>query len=241
LRHRNFAAGALALVFAYSAFYAVNVIMPLWLQRTLGYTPIWAGLALAPMGIMPVLLTPFMGKYAARFNMRLLVCGAFVLLASASFLRAGFVVEIDFQYIALIQLLQGLGLALFIMPINVILLSDLKPEEIAAGSGLSTFLRTLGASLSVSITSLLWDRRTTEHHARLGESLSAYDTTTRQAVSTLGHGNPALGHELLNRMVDVQASQIAFNDVALVLGAAFLVAIALMGFARPPFIPRAKA
>ena len=241
LHHRNFAAGALALVFAYSAFYAVNVIMPLWLQRTLGYTPIWAGLALAPMGIMPVLLTPFMGKYAARFNMRLLVCGAFVLLASASFLRAGFVVEIDFQYIALIQLLQGLGLALFIMPINVILLSDLKPEQIASGSGLSTFLRTLGASLSVSITSLLWDRRITEHHARLGESLSTYDATTRQAVSTLGHGNPTLGHELLNRMVDVQASQIAFNDVALVLGAAFLLAIALVWFAKPPFIPRAKA
>lgn len=240
-RHRNFAAGALALVCAYSAFYAVNVIMPMWLQRTLGYTPIWAGLAVAPMGVLPVLLTPFMGKYAPRFNLRLLVCGAFILLASASFLRAGFVVDIDFQCIALIQLLQGLGLALFIMPINAILLSDLKPEEIAAGSGLSTFLRTLGASLSVSITTLLWERRTTEHHARLGESLSAYDATTRQAISTLGHGNPAQGHELLNRLIDVQATQIAFNDVALVLGSAFLVAIALVWLAKPPFVPRAKA
>lgn len=240
-RHRNFAAGALALVFAYSAFYAVNVIMPMWLQRTVGYTPIWAGLAVAPMGVMPVLLTPFMGKYAQRFNLRLLVCGAFILLASASFLRAGFVVGIDFQRIALIQLLQGLGLALFIMPINAILLSDLKPDEIAAGSGLSTFLRTLGASLSVSITTLLWDRRTTEHHARLGESLSAYDATTRQAVSTLGHGNPAQGHELLNRLIEVQATQIAFNDVALMLGSAFLVAIALVWLAKPPFVPRAKA
>ncbi|WP_414476982.1 DHA2 family efflux MFS transporter permease subunit [Klebsiella variicola] len=240
-RHRNFAAGALALVCAYSAFYAVNVIMPMWLQRTLGYTPIWAGLAVAPMGVLPVLLTPFMGKYAPRFNLRLLVCGAFILLASASFLRAGFVVDIDFQCIALIQLLQGLGLALFIMPINAILLSDLKPEEIAAGSGLSTFLRTLGASLSVSITTLLWERRTTEHHARLGETLSAYDATTRQAISTLGHGNPAQGHELLNRLIDVQATQIAFNDVALVLGSAFLVAIALVWLAKPPFVPRAKA
>ena len=240
-RHRNFAAGALALVCAYSAFYAVNVIMPMWLQRTLGYTPIWAGLAVAPMGVLPVLLTPFMGKYAPRFNLRLLVCGAFILLASASFLRAGFVVDIDFQCIALIQLLQGLGLALFIMPINAILLSDLKPEEIAAGSGLSPFLRTLGASLSVSITTLLWERRTTEHHARLGESLSAYDATTRQAISTLGHGNPAQGHELLNRLIDVQATQIAFNDVALVLGSAFLVAIALVWLAKPPFVPRAKA
>ena len=239
-RHRNFAAGALALVCAYSAFYAVNVIVPMWLQRTLGYTPIQAGLAVAPMGIMPVLLTPFMGRYAPRFNLRLLVCGAFIVLAGASFLRAGFVVGIDFRHIALIQLLQGFGLALFIMPINAILLSDLKPEEIAAGSGLSTFLRTLGASLSVSITTLLWDRRSAEHHARLGESLGASDAATRQALATLGHGNPARGHELLNRLVDLQATQMAFNDVALVLGSAFLVAIALVWLAKPPFVARAK-
>ncbi len=100
-RHRNFRVGTLALIAAYSAFYATNVIMPLWLQRTLGYPPIWAGLAVAPMGILPLLLMPFMGKYAPRFNMRWLVCGAFILLATASYLRSGFVIDIDFQHIAL--------------------------------------------------------------------------------------------------------------------------------------------
>jgi MFS transporter, DHA2 family, multidrug resistance protein len=62
--HRNFAAGSVTLLLAYSAFFAVNVLMPMWLQRTLGYTAMWAGLAVAPMGILPVLLTPFMGRYA---------------------------------------------------------------------------------------------------------------------------------------------------------------------------------
>src|SRR3546814_1974314 len=44
-RHRNFAAGTIALVLAYAAFFAVALIIPLWLQRNLGYTAIWAGLA----------------------------------------------------------------------------------------------------------------------------------------------------------------------------------------------------
>lgn len=239
-RQRNFRVGTLALVFAYSAFYAINVIVPLWLQQTLGYTPIWAGFAVAPMGVLPLLLMSFMGKYAPRFNMRWLVSVAFVLLAFSSFLRSGFVIDIDFQHIALIQLLQGLGLALFIMPINTILLSDLKPDEIAAGSGLATFMRTLGASLAVSITTLLWDRRSIMHHARLGESLTPYDQETRQAVTILGQGYPQQGNQLLDNLVTEQATQLAFNDVSYALAGVFLIAIVLVWFAKPPFIPRAK-
>ena len=60
-RHRNFAAGTVAMVMAYSAFFAVGLLVPLWLQRNLGYTAIWAGIASAPIGILPVLLTPLVG------------------------------------------------------------------------------------------------------------------------------------------------------------------------------------
>lgn len=239
-RHRNFAVGVIALIFAYSAFFAVNVIVPLWLQRTMGYTAIWAGLAVAPMGILPVLLTPFMGKYAARFNMRLMVCCAFAILGGASFLRAGFSTSVDFQHIAAIQLLQGLGLILFIMPINVILLSDLKQDEIAAGSGLSTFLRTVGASFAVSITSFQWERRAVLHHAQLSEHISGYDAATRGGMATLGNGHKETGYALLNNMIDLQAYQISFNEVAYALGWIFIGVIVLVWFARPPFIPRGK-
>jgi DHA2 family multidrug resistance protein len=41
----------------------------------MGYTATWAGLAVAPMGILPVLLSPFVGKYAPRFDLRLLAGG----------------------------------------------------------------------------------------------------------------------------------------------------------------------
>ncbi|GAA4218978.1 DHA2 family efflux MFS transporter permease subunit [Sphingomonas endophytica] len=238
--HRNFAAGSITLMLSYSAFFAVNVIVPLWLQKTLGYTAMWAGLAVAPMGILPVLLTPFMGRYARRFNMRLLVCTAFAILATTSFLRSGFVVQIDLQHIATLQLLQGLGLALFIMPINTILLSDLKPNEIAAGSGLSTFLRTVGASFAVSVTSFLWDRRALRHHAHLTEAASSYDPATRQALAAVGHGKPLIAETLLNQTINLQAEQIAFNEVSFALGCIFLVAIGFVWLAKPPFVPKPK-
>jgi sn-glycerol 3-phosphate transport system permease protein len=42
----------------------ITLMLPQWLQTQMGYTAIWAGLAAAPMGFLPLLLTPFIGRYA---------------------------------------------------------------------------------------------------------------------------------------------------------------------------------
>ena len=89
-RHRNFRAGTLAMVVAYAAFFSVALLIPQWLQRDMGYTAIWAGLATAPIGILPVIMTPFVGKYASRFDMRMLATIAFIVLSMTSFLRSNF-------------------------------------------------------------------------------------------------------------------------------------------------------
>src|SRR5690606_28179538 len=185
-RHRNFAAGTLAMVLAFAAFFSIGLMVPLWLQRNLGYTAIWAGLATAPIGILPILLTPFVGRYASRFDLRLLASIAFVAMAATSFVRAGFNLDVDFQRVAMVQLAQGIGVALFFMPMLSILLSDLEPHEIAAGSGLATFVRTLGGSFAASLTTWAWNRRTTIHHAHLAEHIGVDDDAMRELAIQLG-------------------------------------------------------
>src|SRR4249919_3260558 len=114
-RHRNFTAGTIAMVVAYAAFFSVGILVPLWLQRNLGFTPIWAGFATAPIGILPVILTPFVGRYAHKFDLRALASVAFIAMSLTSFARAGFNLDVDFKHIALVQLFQGFGVALFFM------------------------------------------------------------------------------------------------------------------------------
>ena len=77
----------------------------------------------------------------------------FVAIGTSCFMRAGFNSQVDFQHVALVQLFMGAGVALFFMPTLSILLSDLPPQQIADGSGLATFLRTLGGSFAASLTS----------------------------------------------------------------------------------------
>jgi DHA2 family multidrug resistance protein len=234
-RHRNFRVGTIGLIFAYAAFFSVGLLIPLWLQRDLGYTSIWAGLATAPLGILPVFLAPLVGKYAGRFDLRMIASIAFVVMATTSFMRSGFNLDVTFATIAGVQLLMGLGVALFFMPILTILLSDLDGREIAAGSGLATFLRTLGGSFAASITTFMWNNRTVVHHAQLTEKVSAYDPSSASAVLALGGGNLQRGAAMLERAITQQASQIGFNEIFYALGWMFLGIIVLIWFARPPF------
>ncbi len=234
-RHRNFRAGTLVLVVAYAAFFSVSLLIPQWLQRDMGYTAIWAGLATAPIGVLPVILTPFVGKYALRFDLRVLASIAFIFMSFTSFYRSNFNLQVDFHHVAMIQLVMGIGVALFFMPVLQILLSDLDGREIAAGSGLATFLRTLGGSFAASLTTYLWSRRTIEHHAHISEHISVYEPGIRDQVLAAGHGDLQSGAAVLNNMINHQASQMGFNDIFYLLGWTFLGIIALLWVAKPPF------
>ncbi|KFN50374.1 DHA2 family efflux MFS transporter permease subunit [Arenimonas composti] len=234
-RHRNFAAGTLAMVVAYAAFFSISLMVPLWLQRNLGYTAIWAGFATAPIGVLPVLLAPAVGKYAHRVDLRVLASIAFVVMASTSFLRAGFNLDVDFARVAELQLVQGLGVALFFMPMLSILLSDLEPHEIAAGSGLATFVRTLGGSFAASLTTWAWNQRSTVHHARLTEHIGAHDPSTQALLLQLGQGDLQRGAMVLDQQIGQQAAQLGFNEMFHLLGMIFLAVIAFVWIAKPPF------
>ncbi|OZB72739.1 MAG: MFS transporter, partial [Lysobacterales bacterium 13-68-4] len=238
-RHRNFSAGTLALVLAYAAFFSIGLLVPLWLQRNLGYTSTWAGFATAPLGVIPVLLTFIVGKYANRTDLRLLASAAFVVMGVTCFLRSDFYLGIDFTHVALVQLIQGLGVALFFMPVLSILLSDLQQNEIAAGSGLATFLRTLGGSFAASITTFMWDHRAVVHHAQLAERINPYNPVATGAIEQLGGGNDQLAAGMINGMITQQGYQIAFNEVFHVLGWIFLGLVAVIWLAKPPFAAKA--
>ncbi len=234
-RHRNFAAGTLAMVVAYGAFFSVGILVPLWLQYDLGYTAIWAGFATAPIGLLPILMTPFIGKYAHRFDLRILASFAFVAMSMTSFMRASFNLDVDFNHVAWVQFLQGLGVALFFMPILQILLSDLETHEISAGSGLMTFLRTLGGSFAASLTTYAWTARGAIHHAQMTEHVSALDPATLKQVAAFGGGSLQRGAGVVDLMISNQAAQISFNEIFHLLGILFLVVIAFVWLARPPF------
>jgi len=238
--YRNFTVGTLVMVVGYAGFFSINLLLPQWLQTQMGYTATWAGLAAAPIGLFPMLLSPFVGRYAQNFDLRVLASLAFMVMVTTSFMRSQFTSDIDYPHIAVVQLIMGLGVAFFMMPVLSILLSELPADEIADGSGLATFLRTVAGSFAASLTTWLWNRRATIHHAHLSESISLYASSTREALTQLGGASNPQSLRLLDGMLLNQAYMLSTVEIFALLGWVFLAILMLIWMARPPFAMRSR-
>src|SRR3546814_19558298 len=58
----NFASGTITLSVAYGVFFGTNVLLPLWMQNTLGYTATDAGIGSAPLGLLDLILSTTVGR-----------------------------------------------------------------------------------------------------------------------------------------------------------------------------------
>ena len=236
---RNFLFGAATLAIAYGLFFGNVVLLPLWLQQYMGYTATAAGMALAPVGILAILLTPVVGKNVARWDPRWMATGAFVLFSTVLWMRSNFTAQTDFATILIPTLIQGGAMAFFFIPLTTITLAGLPPERIPAAAGLSNFVRiTLGA-MGTSIATTLWDNRATMHHERLVEQIGLNGSAFDAATTTLSQaGVPdAAGYATINRLIDVQAFTWAADDIFIGSAITFLLLIFTIWITkRPPKI-----
>ena len=235
---RNFTIGCLSISLAYMLYFGSIVLLPQLLQEVYGYTATWAGLASAPVGILPVLLSPIIGRFSHKLDMRMLVTFSFIMYAVCFYWRAyTFEPGMDFGASAWPQFVQGFAVACFFMPLTAITLSGLPPERLAAASSLSNFARTLAGSIGTSITTTLWTDRESMHHVYLSEAITPYNANSQQVYSQLeGMG---MSHDQASAWIAQQITNqgliISANEIFWASAGVFLVLLALVWFARPPF------
>jgi len=235
-KQRNFTAGVIALSLGMFAFFGINVVFPLWLQTTLGYTATWAGLATAPVGVLAFLLSPVLGRNMQRLELRAVVTFAFVVFAGTSYWFSTFDSQASFATLVLPRFVMGIAIPCFFIPLNQIYLSGLPAEEIASASGLANFFRTLGSSVSTAVTVTLWQHRGILHHATLTENVTDASQPATQILGQLAQGGGqtrALG--IVDQLVNKEALTLAVNDIFLLCAILFIVLIPVIWLAKPPF------
>jgi len=234
-RGRNFWTGTLTMSLGYGAFFGNVVLLPLWLQQYMGYTATMAGIVLAPVGLLAVLLSPLVGKQVAKVDPRRLATVAFVVFALVLWLRSGFNTQADLTTLMIPTIIQGAAMAFFFIPLVTLTLSGLSPDRIPAASGLSNFARITAGAFGTSIATTLWEDRAALHHAQLSEAISASSGVTSQALANLAAAGltPEQGLAQLNRLVDQQAFMLGADDVFYASALLFLLLIGVVWLARP--------
>ena len=211
------------------------MLLPLWLQQYMGYTATDAGMVLAPVGVLAILLTPLVGRTVHKVDPRVFATGAFVVFALVLYMRSEFNTSADFRTLMIPTIIQGAAMAIFFIPLVTLSLSGLAPDRIPSASGLFNFARITAGSFGTSIATTLWDHRATLHHAQLVERLSVADPAASQTLATLQAGGltPEQSYAVVNRMIDQQAFMLSANDVFYASALLFLALIGVVWLARP--------
>jgi MFS transporter, DHA2 family, multidrug resistance protein len=232
---RNFLMGTAALSIAYGLFFGNVVLLPLWLQQYMGYTATWAGLATAPVGILAIILSPWVGKNVGRIDPRRLATVAFVGFGLVLWMRSRFNAQADFSTILVPTVLQGAAMAFFFIPLQAIVFSGLTPDKLPSAAGLSNFVRITAGAVGTSLFTTLWENRASLHHAQLAEMLNPNNLAAAQTMAQLGAGGLSGEQALasINRTIDQQAYTMAVTDVFYLSSVLFFVLIALVWLTRP--------
>ncbi|MDR1165903.1 MAG: DHA2 family efflux MFS transporter permease subunit [Deltaproteobacteria bacterium] len=233
-KSRNYSVGAALISLGMMLYMGTVVLLPLLLQTWHGYTATWAGLALAPIGLFPIVLTPLIGRYSRRPDLRPVVTLSFLIFAGCMFARTSFAPQADLKFVVLPQLIQGLALATFFVPLTALAFMDTPREKMASAAGLFNCVRTLFGGVGASVATTLWERREAFHHTRLVENIDGINPLSIRALESLqsmGLGeSEALGY--LSREITKQGYIFAGAEIFQLCAFAFLAMIAVVWLAR---------
>jgi DHA2 family multidrug resistance protein len=240
LKSRNFAiANFFYFIFGVGLF-ASTTMIPQILQSLYGYRAIDAGLVLGPGALVITVLAPVGAQLVQRgiVQPRILLLGA-VLVVGLSFLHyAHFTLDTDYGHYAMARALQGLGYALFFVPLSVIAYSQLKPSENNRASSLTNFFRNWGGSFGIAFINTVSDRRLSFHESTVGSNLPGSSPALQQHVQQsaaflqsrgFAHADAmSAAYAHVYNQLQAQAHLLAFMDCFQLIGVMTLIAAPLV-------------
>jgi DHA2 family multidrug resistance protein len=172
------------------------------------------------------------GRITNRVDPRLLMGLGVVLLWWSMTRLSDWTPAVSDWTLAINTIVQGAGLGLIFVPLNVVAFATLPAQLRYEGTALLSLLRNIGSAIGISIFEALLTSSTQVEHS----VLAPFASPLNRAL----HGLPSLsptsphGAAVLDQMIDYQAQVIAYNNDYWLMGLLALPLLFLLPFmARP--------
>ena len=217
LKDLNFTMATLLLTLPYLIISGTTILLPLWVQSEMGYTPYWAGVSLMPLGLAPIFAAPFVNFAMKHISLRMIIAFGLVICSISCFWFSKLNGEVSLYQLLMPRLLQGISLSLIFLPLFQLVMTNIKEIDLTKATGVHNFLKVVcgGPGISTALYVTFWQRRATLHHSNLTEVLHPLRTPTLETYNTLhslGVDDSSIA-VYLNYVVTNQSYTIAFNDL----------------------------
>src|SRR6202451_2556466 len=163
-----------------------TVLIPEFLQSSLGYTAEQAGLALMPAGFALMFMMGVAGRLTAtKIDPRLLICIGFLGTSLALRLMTNIYLQIGFTTIVLLRVFQVIFMPLIFVPISTLNYVGVPREKNNQVSGIFSFTRNIRGSIGSSGLSVFLTRQNQTHQVAFASHTSMGDRNFRQFLNGL--------------------------------------------------------
>ncbi len=184
-KDRNFLIGTILSSAVSMIVFSTIVLVPQFLQNMMGYTAILSGYALAPRIISCVLMMLLINSLMKTFDNRILIAIGFLFLGISTLFFINLNLNISFIYIAIPQVLMGVGVILTFIPISSLVLGTLPKSELTNGSSLHNLCKSTMTAIIASVASTLVARHSQIHQVYLVDNLSNFNLIFQQKFAAL--------------------------------------------------------
>ncbi|MBV9840521.1 MAG: DHA2 family efflux MFS transporter permease subunit [Sphingomonadaceae bacterium] len=192
---------------------AGSALLAPMLQGIMGYPVMTAGILVMPRGVGLIITLQLASRLIGKVDPRILMGAGLVLAAVSLYMMTDLSPDMGSRVIIVSGFIQGLGMGLVSMPLNLLAFSSVEPPLQTEGASFYSLMRGLGGSITISVTSAMLSHNIQQSHADLSAGV---DPTVQhvlamgqiQNIGQIGGMIPSF----LDVMINQQATFIAYID-----------------------------
>lgn len=237
LRYREVAAGSLLGAALGVSLYGSVLILPQYVQNSLGFTATLSGETILVRALAIGVLTPVAAILAMRgsFDSRWQIFIGFLLLGISNFMLAQVTTsETSFWTLGASLIISGIGLSQIFVPLSISVLGSVPPKDVAAASAFFNLARQVGGSIATAVLVTVLVRGVTHHQAALGADVTLHAQAVHQYLQTHGGENSMNALANLANLVTQQAYILSYADTSRLTAVVTLLLAPLVLLMRRP-------
>jgi DHA2 family multidrug resistance protein len=234
-RHRGFTMGVLALALCFGGYFASIVLIPQWLQTSMGYPAMLAGFVTACTALTALTTGKLVATLVTKVDARVLVSGGVAWLGCMAILRSNWTTGADFWTLAAPQLIQGFAMTFFMLPLTTISLASVLPEETASAAGLQNFVRTISVAVATALALTAMDDTTQAARSEIAANLQP-DATMGTLANAGFTDEQSIG--IIANFADREALMIGVDHVFILTAVVFFLSALVVWLAPRPEKPK---
>jgi DHA2 family multidrug resistance protein len=213
-KDRNFVTALVLMLLVALIMLASSALLPPYLEDLGGYTVTETGFLMAPRGIGTMFSMFFAGRLAMKLDARYVMATGTALLLWSLWEMSHWMPSVAPLWLGIVSFVQGVGMGLIFVPMNLIAFSSPPPALRTDGSAMFNLMRNVGMAIGVSITTTMLASSIQTVHAQLAAHASPFNRAlANNAPSMFWNLHMPFGAAQLDRIVLYNAQIIAYaND-----------------------------